>query len=299
LNFDGLLAGPVNTLPTSREKVHATKPAIAADGTSFFVAWLETYRFNSNEREIAGVLTDGDGKAIAAPVNLGLAVEGAPALVWNGLEYRLFASASYGIGLDGAARIIHFGDASRRVPFATPDANGWIDWSNELPRPACSPFLFFCGLSPQIPAAYNLDFTVVTPDWIRTGRLREQSYNATEPALVASERDLLLLWTTPQGFKGARLAGGETVRTFTLADPRAAETRPALAGSLAIFSRDGDVFGLPVEGDSFGSVFAISSGEPWDSEPRVYPAGENRYLVVYVREDEGDSVTLATRIVEM
>jgi hypothetical protein len=39
LDFDAQLTGPIHTIPTAVPSLHATTPAVATNGTSFFVAW--------------------------------------------------------------------------------------------------------------------------------------------------------------------------------------------------------------------------------------------------------------------
>ena len=295
LNYDAEKIGPIHKLPVRNRKMHATTPVVAGDGSNYFVAWLERERWSEVAREVSGVLVDRFGKPLAEPVFLGTAVEGSPALVWNGLEYRVFGDASYAVDLQGSANVVHFGYAPRRAPFATPWGNGWVDWSNES-RTACTPTFFFLCF-PRLIRNYHLDWSILTPEYIRTGRLTESGYTSRAPVVTAEEDDLLVVWGTTQGLKAARIENGETVRTFQLVDGRAADASPSLAGSLVVFDLLGDVFGVVIDGDTFGQVFTIADGGEWNSSPRVHIAGPGRYLVTYLREGDGPYTYLVGRFV--
>ena len=280
-NHDAQRIGPVHKLASTRANVHATTPAIVTDGEKFFVAWLERDRHGHIAREVAGVLTDGTGSPLRGTESFGAAVAGAPSLVWFGLEYRLFGEKNYSISPAGDVKIVNFGVTPQRVPFATPDANGWIDWSTE---PAGRPCISFCGGILPSPPASHFDFAIVTRDWIRSGRIRETGYHVgTAPVVEATENDLFVVWSTPHGLKAQRIDDGHAARSFTLADPRARDAALSMAGSLVVFDSGFDIFGTIVTGDSFGSIFPISTGEELDSQPRVVRVGEHRYLVTWLR----------------
>ncbi len=291
-DHDARRIGPVHKLASTRANVHATTPAIATDGEKFFVAWLERDRHGLTAREVAGVLTDGTGMPLRGTESFGAAVAGAPSLVWFGLEYRLFGEKNFSISPAGDVKIVNFGVTPQRVPFATPDANGWIDWSTEPPGRPC---ISFCGGILPTPAASIIEFAVVTPDWIRSGRIRETGFHlGAAPVVEAAENDLLVVWGTPQGLKAQRIDDGETARTFTLADPRARDAALSMAGSLVVFDSGFDIYGTNVTGDAFGPIFPISTGEEFDQHPRVRRVGEHRYLVTWLR----DNATIHAQFVE-
>ena len=275
--------GPVHKLASTRANVHATTPAIATDGETFFVAWLERDRYALTAREVAGVLTDGTGRQLRGTESFGPAVPGAPSVAWFGLEYRLFGAASHSISPAGDARIVNFGVAAQRAPFATPDANGWIEWSADPPRIPC---FFLCG-GIVFPPAWNLDFAVVTREWIRSGRIREIGQPpAVAPVVDASENDLLAIWTNSQGLKAQRIVDGEPGPSFTLPDPRARDAAAlSMAGALVVFESGFDLYGTTVTADAFGPIFPISTGEAFDQLPNVRRVGEHRYLVTWLRDN--------------
>lgn len=275
--------GPVHKLASTRANVHATSPTIATDGENFLVAWIERDRHSLEAREIAGVLTDRTGAPLRGTESFGPAVPGAPSVAWLGLEYRLFGAASYSISPAGDARIVNFGVAAQRVPFATPDANGWIEWANEPSRPQC-PFLLCGGILPM--PGWNLDYAVVTRDWIRSGRVRRNGYMLSLPPVVdASENDLLAVWISNQGLEAQRIVDGEPQPQLSYPDRRARDAVAlSMAGSLVVFESGFDLYGVVVTASGFGTIFPISTGEAFDQQPRVTRVGAHRYLVTWLRD---------------
>ena len=284
LDFDARRVGPIHRLPTHGQRMHATRPAIATDGTNFFVAWVERDRYGDTPRVVAGLLTDGAGKPLQQPSWLGDPVRGAPSLVWNGLEYRLYSSNTYRISTAGEVSLYEWGEVSQRLPFANPMANGWLDWSNEPGRLFVAP-------------VYILDWAIISRNFIRSGQIRERGYNGFAAAVAVDGDDLLFVWGGPRGLKAARVIDGETGRIFERDDPRAVLATPALAGSLVVFDQLGDIYGAFIDGDAIGETFPISEGEEWDSAPRVYITGEGRYLVTFVREGDGPDIHLMNNFV--
>jgi hypothetical protein len=296
-DFDLKLAGPVHTLPAPTKNVHATTPAVATDGEGFFVAWIERNRYTETAQLVAGAPVDRNGRPAGESRIFGAAVASSPALVWDGLTYRLYGDETYFITPDGTPGR-DFGSAPRRVPFTTPEANGWVDWTYQPRRPGF-PCFVFCGGIPLNPAppSYTLEWVVVTPDWIRTGSHRELDYEAFAPAVAARDNDLVIAWSTPKGLSAIRVEDGVETAHFVLNDDRAKEITPSIAESLLVFHKDADVFGTVIRGIRFGPVFPISRSHEWDWLPRAYLAGENRYLVTWVREGEGPDVYLTGRFV--
>lgn len=293
LDFALRQTGPAHTFASLRTNQHATTPSIATDGTTFFVAWVERDPYTYKPRNVSGVLTGTTGAPIGATETLGSAGDAAPALIWTGLEYRYFGAASHAISPLGAVTVVNRKNAPQRVPFATPDANGWVDWVVYVPPRMCG---FGCHMSPPSRPVYILTWDVVTPEWIRTGSVREHDTVAEAPAVTADGKNVLIVWSDPSAMKAFRIIDGEATEMFRLADKRAIEAKPAVAGSLVVFEHKRNIFGSIVTGNSFGPVFPISDGPEDDSTPGVHAIGHDRYLVSYVR-DFGGSISFVTRIV--
>lgn len=282
LNHDAERIGPVHRLAPTTKNVHATAPVIATNHDTFFVAWLERDRFSLAARDAAGVLLDGNGAPLRGTESFGPIVAGTPSVVWTGVDYRVYGAASWSVSPQGHANIMHFGVASQRVPFATPDANGWVDWSNDGPTPR--PCITLCGGILTSPPSYNLDFAVISRDWIRSGRIRETGFNGQPPAVVPDGDDLLIVWSTPRGLKAQRVDDGEVrQQPFTHPDRRTFDASLSAAGSLVVFDSDSDVFGTVVGRDGFGPVFPIAAGDDFHAQARVTRVGEHRYLVTWIR----------------
>jgi hypothetical protein len=297
-DFDARRIGPVHTLPSTRANVHASTPSIATDGSRFFVAWLERDRHATTPRDVAGALVDGNGMPLRGSEGFGAAVAGAPSLIWNGLEYRLFGTGNHAVSADGAVRIVSFGVTPQRVPFANPDANGWIDWSNERVRPIQPPCISFCGGGFPPRPEYGLDYAILTGEWIRSGRLRYNGSFGSAPVVAANENDLLVLWTDPQGLQAQRIDDGEAGAAFNLADKRLADNVLSMAGSLIVFEYQYDIYGVQLTGSAFGQVFPISNGaDDFDTLPLVTVAGPDRYLVTFLREGGSRNAQLIHRFI--
>lgn len=268
LNHEAQLIGSIHTIAPANANRSATTPVVATNGESFFVAWVERDAYTYAPHGVAGVLTDASGRPVEASRGMGPPPRpnAAPALVWDGIGYR-----------------VH--DATRRVPFATPEANGWVDWSDDC---------VWCRFHS---ARYQLDWTVITPEWIRTGSTFDFDYASPAPAVTATGNDLLIVWSTNSGLKAFRVIDGRADDAFFLHSRDAAGSAPSMAGSLVVFAQGGDVFGSIVTGDTFGAPFPISTGPELDKLPRVYAVGDNRYLVTYIRETHPSAVSLVGRFV--
>lgn len=275
-DLDGNRIGPIHKLPTVGLGVPATSPAITTDGTSFFVAWIERDPYRYSGRSDAGVFTDGTGQPIEKPRRLGAASTVTPAVIWDGVEFR-------------------FHEKSQRVPFATPWVNGWVDWASYQPPIHCG---MTCYGPPERPL-YILHWSVISHDWIRSGKFQARGYLAAGPAVTAQEDDLLLVWSSPSGLEALRIVDGFAGTTFSLPNPIAADVTPAMAGSLVVFEKKNDIYGSIVDGDRFIQPFVITDTEEHEGSPRVYQIGERRYLVTYTRAAGHGTISMVFNILDL
>lgn len=281
IDFDGQLISPIRTLAPFATEVHVTSPQIATDGERFFVIWIERDRSSWLPARVAGTIVDSSGAPFGNTINLGRAGEGTPALVWNGLTFRVDFQASHSVTPHGVATRLPGEPATQRVPFATPEANGWVDWSDGRAMP--------CYMGPGCyghpgTQVYQLQWTVLSSNWFRTGAHNETGYVGGRPAVLAQEDDLLVIWRDPRGLLGMPIVDGRAQRTFRLTLTRQ-PSEPAAAESLVVFETGGDIYGVPiVEGRAFGEPFAITTTKEFETLPRVYLVGPNRYLVTWVAD---------------
>lgn len=252
LDLDARAVAPIRKIAPFRGSYPATNPQVVTNGDTFFLTWLERDRYNYKPRGISGVTLDAAGEPTS--------------------QARGFGAVS---------------ESPRRVPFATPQANGWVDWSDD------------CVWCRHHDARYQLDWTVITSEWIRTGSRIDFDYAGSAPAVTAAGNDLLIVWSTDTGLKAFRVTDGKAEDAFLLHHPDAAGTAPSMADSFVVFARGGDVYGSIITGDEFGPPFPISTGPALDDLPRVYAVGGNRYLVTYVRETHPAAVSLAGRFVSL
>lgn len=271
VNLDGLPIGPVNTLPTARANHQATGPVIATDGETFFVVWTERDPYSYTPRILAGVTTNGVGKPLEGVRQMGAPRK--PALVWDGVGYKLHDDRGY------------------RVPFATPDANGWVDWTPGIKAIHAYPW----GGRPGRP--FSVHWAIVTRDWIRSGTWSANTHLGSAPVVSAEGSELLIVWGTDDGLEGLRVVEGRAGDRFELASVFARDTWPAIGGRLVVFAKDGDIYGSLVTGSVFGVPFPISAGDEVDDLPQAYPLGYDRYLVTYVRS-RGGTIELVGRFVD-
>lgn len=250
----------------------ATGPVIATDGEDFFVAWTEG-------EHTAGVIVDETGLPSTMPRRYGAAVAGGPSVVWDGAAYRLFGDASYAIAPDGTAEKIHPADTPQRIAFANGKALGWVDWNLISGRGV------HCGMNPSMciyaqTYFYRLNWAIVTPEWITTGERQETFYPSDKPAVAANGEDLLIVWRAMPGLRAMRIDDG-VAQPYVDFPNRRIYGLPSAAGSLVVYEQDGDVFGVRVFHDGFGTPFLIAKTESAHGAPRVFAAGPDRFLVVY------------------
>jgi hypothetical protein len=267
LDLDAQLVAPIRKIVPFLGSYAATNPQTVTNGDTFFLTWLERDRYNYGPRGVSGVILDAAGARTSQSRSFGAAGEGPPGVMWDGLAYRLYDP--------------------RRVPFATPEANGWVDWSDD-----CTWCRYHRG-------RYMLTWTIITPEWVRTGGHIDFDYDSPAPAVTATGNDLVIVWSTNIGLKALRVVDGKAEDAFFLHSRDAAESAPSMAGSLVVFAQGGDIFGSLVTGDAFGTPFPISAGPELDKLPRVYAAGGNRYLVTYIRETHPSAVSLVGRFVRI
>lgn len=293
LGFDGRLNGEIHVLPATRSDLHAVAPAVTTDYDRFFIAWRERSAADNRGARVSGMILDRSGAPTGELYDFGAAVDGAPAVLWDGLTFRVYGNETYKIKPDDGTVTRSRGQAPRRVPFATPDMNGFVDWRSIEGDRRC---VYAWTCSPV--DLYSLSWSILTHTTSRFGGQWFSGYTSAAPAVVAEGKDLLIVWSTSRGLAGLRFHDGRKLGDpFTLKNVLAERTAPAMAGPLVVFAKDGNVYGSLVGEKSFGQPFPISADGEWDTLPRVYHVGTDRFLVTYVREHAPGSVSLVGRFV--
>ncbi|HYR28090.1 MAG TPA: hypothetical protein VEU30_06460 [Thermoanaerobaculia bacterium] len=284
LDFDAKLTGPIRRIAPSRPGVPMTNPAIGTDFNGFFISWAELSPVNYDPKSIAGVITDPFGHPVSPVRRYGPWLTGQPQVIFNGIEYRLYGEQTYLIAPDGSV-IDRRGGGMNRIPFATPEANGWVDWRGTIQ--------FGTGRRPLL----ELGTTVLTYDDDHRDSFDVRNAFGP-PAVFAEGRDVLIVWGSDTGLGAVRILDGVRGRAFAYEDPAARGAEPAVAGNLVVYQNDdGDIYGSVLTANAFGTPFPISTGSDWDTTPRVLAVGYGRYLVAYVREHGNGQVSLAGRFV--
>jgi hypothetical protein len=293
LGFDGRLMGGIHVLPALDESRDAIEPAVTTDYDRFFIAWRERTPGDDRSQRQAGMILSREGAAFGELYDFGGAVEGSPAILWDGLVFRVYGGETFKVRPDGAVSRTR-GQAPRRVPFATPDMNGWVDWDTNDRR--CNPVVWFCNPLDY----YRLNWSILSATGTRTGSLTQWGYTGGAPAVVADGKNLLIVWSTERGLAGQRLsARSREGDPFNLRSTLAARSTVAMAGTLAVFESGGNIYGTVVAEESFGTPFPISADGEWDTRPGIQLVGKDRYLVTYIREHAPGSVTLVGRFVSL
>jgi hypothetical protein len=280
IDFDGNWISPVRTL-APRNNLHASSPAIATDGERFFVAWVDRKGSSFQPVSVSGALVGPNGEQISETFDLSDAVTGSPSIVWDGLFFSSYGALSFTITPFGAIQRTASAAVAGRVPFATPEANGWVDWRDVPSRTVCIPVGMWLPCGPS-PVNYGLDWAIVSERGIHTGGVAEGFYNAGKPAILASGDDLLIIWSDTKSLKALPIIDGR-MGPFFRSEESGVAVEPSAAEKLVVFESGGDIWGVPiVDGRQFGKLFRISRAKERETAPRVYLVGPNRYLVTWV-----------------
>lgn len=293
IDFEGQWISPVRTLTPLAPDNHVTTPVIATDGERFFVAWLERDRYSWLPAKVAGALVDTNGEQIGATYTLGRANDGVPSVVWDGLQFKVYSETSYVITPLGAATKTISGPVAHRVPFANPDAHGWVDWFEGRQ--------FQCGFGcfGNVPSrlTYTVEWAIVSTKWIRSGSFTELGYHAGRPAVLANAEDLLVIWRSERQLVALPIVDSHALRLFRKGFAHDISL-PVAAEKLIVVESGGDLWGVPVvDGPKFGDVFRITESEEWETQPRVYLVGPNRYFVTWVLDRSPAAVRLGGQFV--
>ena len=267
LDFHGRIVSPIAILPAVSDRSDAIAPAVASNGHSFAVHWIERERGNEHVR---GVLVDAHGVPIATPRTLstGPILTNdviAPRIFWNGEAYEAPAVA---MAATNGVR----GTASAKL--------------TQLKKPG-----YGCLVVPCIYNHYADAWDVVWTAGVRTGEHRIGitwpigAKPISPPDIAAASTDFAVAWSSSLGM-GYLVTNDGLVRTV-YAKPKI-DVPPALGcndeqGLVAYGTTSGDVhaFLFDTDGLTTPTLLTIAATERLEHAPQVVRLGASRFLVTY------------------
>ena len=277
------LVSEIATLPVQGESAEAYTPAVAFNGESFLVAWVERYR---GGQKIRSVVVDDSGAPILPARTHGFAhAEGVtPLIVWDGTAWQVLEGDRS--GLQAATR--HNG------VFAS------ATWKKSFIFAPCGRI----AICPVKANRWDIDWTAGD----RSGSERigdEWPTGNTSPGgleLAPAGDDFAIAWATNLGI-GYRFAFSQ--RSENVHADAEDDVAPGLACDnerclIAYGTSSGDIHGIVVDTDALGSaelLFTITASERKEHSPRVHNLGSGRFLVSYLSDQTAADQRLNGRIV--
>lgn len=274
-----LISG-ITTLPVTAEAAEAYAPAVAFNGESFLVAWVERYR---GGEKIFSVAVDGSGVPVAAPRSHGFVhvPDVTPLIVWDGAAWQV---------LEGSPESIH-----------AAAMNGGVRGTTTLARTMLfrNCFLLRCEY-------YANRWDVAWTAGLLTGskQLGDEWPTGTTPVgrsnIAAAGDGFAVAWASSLGIGYLFTAspGSHTIYTFVDED-----VAPGLACDderclIAYGTFQGDIQALVVEPGELRSpqLLTVTATERKEHSPLVHSLGDGRFLVSYL-SDQGADQRLNGRIV--
>jgi hypothetical protein len=296
LDARGRLSAPVESLPARTARSVAVAPAVASDGDSYYVVWVE---HEGGLQRAMGVQLDRHGVPIGAPRQHGRLLgvtsnDFALRLVWDGTVYRMW----------GGGKVSSFasnGDVltavdSIHIPSGVAAANGIVATSDSRIS------LVGCGFS-----WCTWESRVL---WTISGKT-DSTRIATATGPATQGRDLPLpptnLAAAQDGFvvswpdRGGILYHSTRRGTNSVyADPDKS-VRPGIAcddtDCVIAFGQSNDVhaFSVAIDGLTSGQLVTVAATERIERAPQAHALGDGAFLVLYP-SDGADGTRLSWRI---
>lgn len=272
LDSHAQLISGIATLPVTAESAEAYAPAVAFNGKSFLVAWVERYRGGEKIRSVA---VDGSGVPVGTPQSHGFVrvPDVTPLIVWDGAAWQVLEGSP--IGVQAAAM------------------NGGARGTTKLARTMLfrNCFLLRCEY-------YGNRWDVVWTAGLLTGskQIGEEWAPGTTPVgmsnIAPAGDGFAVAWASSLGigYLFTSSTGSHTIYAFVDDD-----VAPGLACDderclIAYGTFHGDIQALVVEPGALRGpqLLTISATERREHSPLVHPLGDGRFLVSYLSDQSAD-----------
>jgi hypothetical protein len=277
-----LISG-IATLPVTAESAEAYAPAVAFNGESFLVAWVERYRGGEKIRSLA---VDGSGVPVTSPKSYGFVGVGitdvTPLIVWDGAAWQVLEGSREGVqaaATNGSVR------ATARLAKTMLLRNCW---------------LFRCVYYGN---RWDVAWTAGTESG--TERIGGDWSTGTTPVgmsnIAAAGDAFAVTWASSLGigYLFTSSTRSNTVHAFVDDD-----VAPGLACDderclIAYGTFNGDVHAMVVETGDLHSpqLLTITATERKEHSPLVHSLGSGRFLVSYLSDQGAADQRINGRIV--
>lgn len=281
LDTHAQLISGIATLPVAAEGAEAYAPAVAFNGESFLVAWVEQYRGGEKIRSIA---VDGRGVPVATPQTHGFVrvPDVTPLIVWDGAAWQVLEGSP--IGVQAAAM------------------NDGVRATTTLARTMLfrSCFLLRCEY-------YGNRWDVAWTAGIRSGaeQLAGDWPTGTTPVamtnIAAAGDDFAVTWASSRGigYRFTSPSRANTVHAFVddgVAPGLACDDERCL---IAYGTLSGDVHAIVFETSDLRGpqLLTITATERKEHSPLVHHLGSGRFLVSYLSDQKAADQRINGRIV--
>ena len=276
------LISEIATLPVQAESAEAYAPAVAFNGESFLVAWIESYR---GGEKIRSLIVDGSGIPMLPARTHGFAnaEDVTPLIVWDGTAWQVLeghrsgvqaATVNNGVYTSAMWKKTFIFERCGRIAICPVKANRWdIVWT----------------------AGNQSGSERIGEEW-PTGNLPPGVL-----ALAPAGNDFAIAWATDLGV-GYRFASSERSEiVHALVED---DVAPGIACDnerclIAYGTFSGDIHGIVVDRDDTGGaeLFTITATERKEHSPLVHHLGSGRFLVSYLSDQTAADQRINGRIV--
>lgn len=276
LNDDAQLISPITVLPIPPGDREDVAPAVASDGRSFFVAYVE--RIRGRELQLMGVTVDAFGTASAPraygpAVSINVAPPPTTQVVWDGTSYHVLGvGQAFAVARDGTI----LGPSTFKTGTAVNPATGIVASVSIQSQLTCFWYCLY-GRSTQ----YNLAWTAGT----KSGSVYIGLNDAPgTPAIAVSGDRFVVAWTRLQYVQYFVLGDGiNTVwadPAFTMTTGFDCDDEQCV---LAYATARGDVHALafPVDRLQGPLMLPVATTERTEGAQQVHALGHGRFLVSY------------------
>ena len=275
------LISEIATLPVAAESAEAYAPAVAFNGETFLVAWVEQYR---GGEKIRSLVVDGGGKPITAAQTHGFVGidDVTPLIVWDGAAWRVLEGHRSGV----QAAAMNDGVYASAM------------WKKTFLFESCG--IRICGVR-----ANRWDVAWTAGDKSGSERIGEEWPTGNTPPgavnLAPAGDDFAVAWATSLGIGYLFTPSMHSNTIPAYADD---DVGPGLACDderclIAYGTFNGDVHAIVADTDDIRGpqLLTITATERQEHSPLVHHLGSGRFLVSYLSDQGAADQRINGRIV--